>query len=275
MKMTNPLYVKNSVLKDSFNRLGVHTFLLFKKGASLGLLAAILHMKSFTSVYKLIIAENQDAQRGNRRRPPAEEQKWLTQWEQNNSAIAAAMKESDITPRKWCYLNGLVTPDNDADFYSLTNPQGYEWNTDVPVLSFLKKDFPAAFGLKAPAYWPKDVNPDLFCHHKIEHPKNRNMHVLSLNSLGIKIMNKSYSIAFNTFTKRLRHEVNDHRLVLLLNGGLNDENIHAALSWLPQDISSSNCPPAVLNPGIGHQIMRRREEEARLRSPKSIASTNT
>lgn len=275
MKKIDPKYIKSTVTKESFTRLGVHAFLLFNKGAPLGLLAAILHMRSFTSVYKLIIAENKEAQRGNRRRPPYKEQECLVQWELKNPAIAAAMKERDISPRKWCCLHELVTLDNDADLFALIDPETYEYNTAIPVLSLLQRDFPEAFGLKATSYWPKDVNPDLYCHHRIEHPNNKNMHVFTLGSLGIKVMNKSYFTAFSTFTKRLRHEVTDHRLVLLLNGVLNKENINTALAWLPQDVSIENTPKAVLNPGIGHQVMRRMEEEARLRASISIVSGKT
>lgn len=268
MKTTDPNYVKSTVTADSFSRLGIHAFLLFKKGASLGLLADILHMKSYSSVYKLIIGQNSDATRGNRRRPPFKELELITKWEQNNPAIAAAMKQQDISPRRWCCLHDLVTSENNADFFALIKPEAYEWNTNIPVKAYLLNDFPSAFGLKAVTYWPKDVDPDQYCHYQKAHINNKNMHILTLSSLGIKVMNKSFAIAFNTFSKRLRHEVSNYRMIMLLEGELNEENINAALSWLPNDISKSMTPQTMLNQGKGNKMMRELEEAARLRSAK-------
>lgn len=257
MSSHNVQITKNSIASEAFQRMGLQAALLMKQGASLRLLSALLCLQNYASIYKLIIDKH--VQKGSRRRPTRAEQERLIKWEQDNPALARAMSERKISPRRWCYYYDLVMAEDIADIFALTHPESYEYNHNRPVLSYLHEDFPSAFGIKAKYYWAAEVNPDLYFDYMKSFSNGKTRHIFWNDDLKIKVINNSYHLAYNIFTKRLMQEIRYCRMKGLLDWGLSSENIKYALEWLPITKPKDQSNWHKVNNGEGHLAMRSAE----------------
>jgi hypothetical protein len=252
---------KATITDEALKRINVIAFQLLQLGLSFRILSIFLFTKSYSAVYKHIIEHNEDAPRGRQRRPPSSEIILLKQFEEQFPKIAAAMENRDITPRVWCFAHSVFYDNGcDACISGLLEPDMYEYTYDIPVQSLLENDFPEAFGLSPKFYRARWIDPELYYSYEIEYPNGSAMHIMKSAELRIKVMNKSKFVAFHTFAKRLINEVTYHRLTLLRKSGITEENIKAALAWLPEDVSQTRTHPDAENTGSGHVLLR---EEAR------------
>lgn len=256
-------YIKNSIARDAFRRMGVNACRLMEEGASLRLLSALLCLQNYASIYKLIIDHNKNIKKGSRRRPPREEQERLAKWERDNPSLVGAMSERKISPRRWCCYYDLVLAEDIADIFALTHPQIYEDDHDKPVLSYLHEDFPSAFGLKPENYWAAEVDPDLYFNYGKTFSKGKAKHIFWNDALDIKVINESDFLAYSIFKKRLGQEIRNYRMIGLLDWGLNNKNIKYALSWLPEKISKPRSTWNSENRGEGHVAMKALEAQHR------------
>ena len=252
----------NSIVRQAFLRMGNHAYQLACLGAPLRLLAGLLCTSNYGSVYKIMIDENEEMKRDSQRGVSKSEKEFLANWKLSYPLLAAAMSEKGITQRRWCCAYDLVNDANFADITLLTNSYRFEVNYGKPddyVNTLLREDFPEAFGLKLPPYISARVDSNLYFNYNKVFSHGETKHLFSVESLKIKVIHRSAFLAYSTYTKRLRQEIRIARMALLLKYGLSENNIKAALAWLPEDVSKSRTVWGTPNPGLGHIAIRNAE----------------
>jgi len=183
-----------------------------KAGFSFRLLAALMNTKSFGVVYQSMISAAKG--RGGERGPTRHDDiKYL---EMHAKHLLIAMEARKITPRRWCTAY-------DVDLNALFAPGEFEINTDIPLLDFLKEDFPEAYGLIKEPYVHAYQDVQGF-----EHITNRKKGIHIYKTNGQTVVSKSNGKALGIACTLTGLTYQKDRLAELLKNGP-----EAALAWLP------------------------------------------